>query len=104
MNEEVHRVSVPLWRWEGENGAWHFISVDGAAAEALHATALMRRLESGRRAGFGSVRLTIRVGKSTWQTSAFPLRESGWSIPIANRYRKAEGLIEGSTVKAELRF
>ena len=97
-------MTSPLWRWASENGVWYFISVDGAAADALQATALMRRLESGRRAGFGAVRLTIRVGASAWQTSAFPMREAGWSIPIASKFRKAEGLSEGDPVAAELRF
>ena len=64
-----------LWRWTGENGGnWHFVSIDGAAGEALSATALMDKLEHGRARGFGSVKVTVRIGGSEWATSAFPSR------------------------------
>lgn len=107
---EQHRLDSTLWRWQadpatgaqGPAGTWFFVSVTGAAAEALDATALMHRLEHGRRSGFGSVRLTIRIGATQWQTSAFPMRERGWAIPVSAKVRKAEALGEGDRVAIEL--
>lgn len=102
--EESHSFTTTLVQWHSEShGTWHFIGVPAPVAEALDATALMHRLETGRRSGFGSVKLTIRIGSSEWRTSAFPLRDKGWSIPVSAKVRKAEGLIAGDTLEAMLR-
>lgn len=105
MMDETIKISAPLWRWTGGNGgAWFFVTVDGEAGEALSATALMRRLEGGRRTGWGSVKIEVTVGDSTWATSAFPSRDTGWIVPIKASVRKVEGLTEGETVHAAIRF
>lgn len=92
--------TVSLWRWRGgaQGGDWHFVSIDGAGGEALSAHALAERLETGRRRGFGSVRVRVTVGASTWDTSAFPMQGRGWSIPVKAAVRRAEGLAEGDPV------
>jgi len=88
----------PLWRWTGgENGSWHFLTISGDAADALTETALMRRLE-GMARGFGSLRVTATIGDTSWQTSVFPSRETGWMLPVKAAVRKAEGLGEGDEV------
>lgn len=94
-----------LWRWTSPKGpaAWHFVTIDGAAGEALSATALMRRLEGGGR-GFGSLKVTVTIGDSRWQTSVFPSRNEGWMLPVKAAVRKAEGLGEGDVVALELEF
>ena len=90
--------TAQLWRWTGgDNGSWHFLTISGDAGEALTATALMRRLE-GMARGFGSLRVTATIGESTWQTSVFPSRETGWMLPVKAAVRKAEGLVEGDEV------
>jgi len=100
---ETHRFTTTLVLWHSEShGKWHFIQVPEPAASALEATALMRRLESGRRGGFGAVKLTVRIGASEWPTSAFPIRETGWSIPISAKVRKAEALVAGDSVDVTL--
>jgi hypothetical protein len=103
--EDTHRFTTTLVQWHSQgHGVWHFIGVVPAVAEALDGTALMRRLESGRRAGFGAVKLTIRIGRTEWRTSAFPIKETGWSIPISAKVRKAEGLVAGDDVEVTLTF
>jgi arginine/ornithine N-succinyltransferase beta subunit len=95
----------PLWRWTTASApaAWHFITIDGAAGEALGATALMRRLE-GLAKGFGSLRVEARIGDSAFKTSVFPSRELGWLLPVKAAVRKAEGIGEGDAVTVELAF
>lgn len=103
--EDTHHFTTTLVQWHSEgSGVWHFIGVTDDVGEALSGTALMRRLESGRRAGFGAVKLTIRIGRTEWQTSAFPIKETGWSIPISAKVRKAEGLAAGDSVDVTLTF
>lgn len=97
--------SGPLWRWTTPTApaAWFFVTIDGAAGEALSATALMRRLE-GLSKGFGSLKVTARIGDSVFKTSVFPSKELGWMLPVKASVRKTEGLGEGDEVKVELEF
>ena len=101
--EHTISVNAPLWRWTGGNGGdWYFVSIGGAAGEALSAQALMDRLERGQGRGWGSVKVQARVGQTSWSTSAFPLKGSGWAIPIKLSVRRAEGLAEGQPVPLSL--
>ncbi|MFM5931954.1 MAG: DUF1905 domain-containing protein [Novosphingobium sp.] len=101
MSESITH-SGTLWRWTGGNGgAWHFISIDGEAGEALSATALMRRLE-GLSRGFGSLKVRATIGDSTFATSVFPSSSEGWMLPVKAAVRKAEGLGEGDAVEVVL--
>ncbi len=106
MSQAHYDLDVTLWRWSGgENGGdWFFATVDGVVGEALSATALMHRLETGRRAGWGSVKISVTVGETSWRTSAFPGKEQGWMVPIKAAVRKAEGLVEGEPFIIELMF
>jgi Domain of unknown function (DUF1905) len=95
----------PLWRWTTDKapGTWHFVTIDGAAGEALSATALMRRLERQSR-GFGSLKVTATIGESVFTTSVFPAKELGWLLPVKAAVRKAEGIGEGVVVEVMLDF
>jgi len=93
----------PLWRWTSSSGtgSWHFLTIDGAAGEALGATALMRRLERSI-GGFGSLKVTATIGDSTFRTSLFPSKSQGWLLPVKASVRKAEGIGEGDEVAVVL--
>lgn len=91
-----------LWRWSGGNGgSWHFLTVDGAAGEAVSGTALMRRMERTI-GGFGSLKVTARIGDTTFRTSLFPSKEMGWLLPVKASVRRAEGIGEGDRVAVTL--
>ena len=99
--EVVH--TAPLWRWSGGGSAsWFFVTIGDEAAEAIAATALMRRLELGNARGFGSVRVRATVGHTTWATSVFPQKGEGYLLPVKAAVRKAEGLAEGDAVTVSL--
>ena len=93
----------PLWRWTtpAAPAAWHFITIDGAAGETLSATALMRRME-GLSRGFGSLKVAATIGETTFKTSVFPSKETGWLLPIKASVRKAEQLTDGAVVELVL--
>ena len=105
MTTETITHTGPLWRWTtpAAAAAWHFITIDGAAGEALSATALMRRLEGAAR-GFGSIKVTAQIGDSAFKTSLFPSKELGWLLPVKSSVRKAEGISEGDVVEVVLEF
>ena len=93
----------PLWRWTTPSApaAWHFVTIDGEAGEALSGTAIMRRMEGNAR-GFGSIKVVATIGASTFETSVFPSKESGWLLPVKASVRKAEGLGAGDVVVVSL--
>jgi len=79
-----------------------FVAIVGEAADAVAAHELMRRVERGKRRGFGSVKVTVQVGGSRWQTSLFPQKAGGWFLPIKKPVRLAEGLEDGEPVEVVL--
>jgi hypothetical protein len=103
MNETVNHTSE-LWLWSGEgNGSWHFLTIDGAAGEAIAAHEAMRRLELGKGRGFGSVKVVAEIGESRWTTSVFPSKpHGGYVLPVKASVRKAEGIAAGDIVRATL--
>tara|TARA_A100001391_G_scaffold83275_2_gene54547 strand:- start:42674 stop:42997 length:324 start_codon:yes stop_codon:yes gene_type:complete len=96
---------VWLWNSATSPGSWHFLTIDGAAGEAIAAHEAMRRLEFGHGRGFGSVKVRAQIGGSAWNTSVFPSSETGgYILPLKAAIRKAEGIAKGSeaTVTLEL--
>ncbi|MEO6041305.1 MAG: DUF1905 domain-containing protein [Croceibacterium sp.] len=79
-----------------------FVAVTGAAAEAVAAHEFARRLQLGQRRGFGSVKVTVRLGDTRWQTSLFPQKGGGWFLPVKKPVRLAERLDYGDTLAVEL--
>lgn len=101
MSTETHTVTAVLWIWTNDKApaSWHFLTIDGEAGEAIHALALMRRLENGRRRGWGSMKVSAKIGQTTWQTSIFPANDvKGWMLPVKAAVRKAERLVAGDQV------
>ena len=102
---ETHTVTAALWLWTSDKApaSWHFLTINGDAAEAIHALALMRRLESGRRRGWGAMRVSVIIGQTRWDTSMFPDKVSGgWLLPVKASVRKAECLVAGDEVTLTL--
>ena len=79
-----------------------WVPLGGEAADAVAAHELVRRVERGKRRGFGSVKVTAQVGGSRWQTSLFPQKSGGWFLPIKKPVRLAEGLEQGEPVEVVL--
>jgi hypothetical protein len=53
--------------------------------------------------GFGSQKVEVTVGRTTWSTSIFPSEQSGtYVLPVKQAVRKAEGLEAGSTARVTL--
>jgi Domain of unknown function (DUF1905) len=99
---ETHTLTAPLWIWTTDKApaSWHFVTLDGEVADAIHALALMRRLEGGRKRGWGSIKVRATVGGTSWETSIFSAKEmGGWLLPVKAAVRKAEGLVAGDLVR-----
>ncbi|MEM6857922.1 MAG: DUF1905 domain-containing protein [Pseudomonadota bacterium] len=94
---------LPLTHWQGDRGTYHLVTFSGAAAESLAQHALLERLELERRRGFGSVKLTARIGNTKWLTSVFPQKgQSEWVLLVSKEVMRAEDLARGDQVDIEL--
>ena len=84
-----------LWQWKG--GSWHFATLPTSVSEDIKAFA------GGSRRGFGSVKVSARIGDTRWNTSVFPSKEHGaFLLPVKAAVRKAEGLEVGGGFEVEL--
>ena len=97
------RFTATLLAWRTEDyGDIRYVSIAGAAAEAVAAHEFERRLEFGRRRGFGSVKVDAGIGASCWSTSVFPQREGGWFLPVRKAICRAEALETDDEVEVRL--
>jgi hypothetical protein len=91
----VHRFTAELWRWQGD-APWHFLTVPGEVSDDV-------RDAAGAPVAFGSVRVRVTVGSTTWSTSLFPHRESGgYLLPVKKDVRVREDLEVGEPVDVAL--
>ena len=88
--------TAELWEHDGP-GAWHFLSVPEAVADEIEEACRTSA------SAFGSVRVAVTVGSTTWATSLFPDRKRAtYLLPVKRTVREAEGLAPGSVVAVEL--
>ena len=103
MSAETVSFIAPLLVWRTEQyGDIGYVRITGEAAETIVTHELLRRLELGRRRGFGSVKVEAVTGASRWSTSVFPQKEGGWFLPVKKAICRAEGLEAGDQVALRL--
>lgn len=91
----MHRFEGELWLWDGD-AAWHFVTLPGELSDDLRARA-------GAPRGFGSIRVRVTVGGTTWSTSVFPdSRRGAYLLPVKKEVRRREGLELGDPVPVQL--
>jgi hypothetical protein len=82
-----------LWIWDARrDDSWTFVSLPADASEEI------RELADGPPRGFGSLRVRVTIGATTWTTSIFPDKARGsYALPIKRAVRRAEGIDAGDT-------
>lgn len=91
-----YRFDAELWLYEGD-AAWCFVTVPGDVSDDIAArTAEHRR-------GFGSVRVRVTVGSTTWTTSVFPdSKKAAYLLPVKKEVRVRESLEFGERLAVTL--
>jgi hypothetical protein len=70
----------------GEN-PWYFVTLPPDQSDEID------ELTAATRRGFGSVRVRVTVGQTTWATSIFPdTKRQSYVLPIKKQVRLSEGL------------
>lgn len=89
-----YRFQAELWVYPGEN-PWYFVTLPFDHADEIEE---LTRTTSTQR-GFGSVRVRVTVGSTTWATSVFPDNKAkSYVLPMKKQVRTAERLTEGAPV------
>lgn len=90
--------SATVWQWQGDGPAtWRFVTLPFDVTDEID------DLTSNATRGFGSVRVKVTVGATTWTTSVFPSKEhKSFILPVKAAVRKAEGLTDGSVARVHL--
>ena len=95
---ETYEFVAELWRWDARRGdSWTFLTVPAEESADLH-----DRAQAQPRAGFGSVRVSVTIGATTWRTSAFPSADGTYAVPVKQAVRRAEGVEAGDPVTVRL--
>ncbi|MPV35691.1 DUF1905 domain-containing protein [Georgenia subflava] len=93
-----YEFDAPLWVWDARQAdTWTFVSLPEEVADEIDE--LMARFARG----FGSVRVEVTVGGTTWRTSIFPSKqERTYMLPVKQAVRRAERLEPGDVVHVRL--
>ncbi|MFJ8437209.1 DUF1905 domain-containing protein [Kitasatospora sp. NPDC094019] len=82
-----------LWIWEARRADnWTFVGLPVEVSEEIHDLTA-----AGPRRGFGSLRVRVTIGASSWQTSIFPASDGAYVLPVKRAVRKAEDLDPGDS-------
>lgn len=92
MTGDRYEFESTLWAWAARKELWVFATVSDEASDEI---ADQPRPPSG----FGAVKVRVRLGESTWETSIFPgVDASGYVLPIKKAVRARAGVGVGDTV------
>ena len=96
MARATYAFAAELWEWSAK-ASWFFLNVPEDDADDIEE-------RFGRTAaGFGSIRVEVTIGATTWRTSVFPSKENGtYVLPVKKSVRVAEGLEPGGIAHVEL--
>lgn len=91
-----YRFTAELWLHQGD-AAWYFVALPHEVSDDIEARS------ADTRRGFGSVKVEVTVGATTWSTSVFPdTKRETYILPVKKAVRKAEGLDDGDDVAIRL--
>jgi len=129
-----YKIKEKVWLYPGEAGSWYFITLDkkvskeikvlryknngpgtfaGSSARKCESCSLSRFSRStspiketyGKvHRGFGSIRVTVTVGDTTWKTSVFPNKDGTYGLPIKASVRQKEGILRDDVIEVQLVF
>jgi hypothetical protein len=97
MPSETFQFKAKVWVYDGP-APWHFVTLP------KRLSARIKREFGHQGRGFGSLRVSVRVGQSSWQTSIFPDKQVGYVLPLKAAVRKKEGIKGADSRDFEIRL
>ena len=97
MSPTRYSFKATLWPWKEHEGSWWFVTVPEDVSDEIE------DLHGGSAGGFGSIKVEVTVGGTTWRTSLFPSSEQrAYVLPMRKAVRSAESLEEGVPFEVSL--
>ena len=82
-----------VWFYPGKAG-WYFLTLAKEPSEAI------RKSFGPVARAWGSLPVTVTIGKTSWETSTFPDKKAGaYLFPLKADVRKKEKIAEGDRIK-----
>ena len=89
-----------LYHYHSDKVSWVFVTLPDDTADGIR---FFSQNDGQKRRGFGSVKVSVRIGETSWNTSVFPDKNSGsYLLPIKASVRKAENVSAGDEVAFNL--
>lgn len=93
-----YEFTAKLWLYNGK-AAWHFITLPQDIADEI------REIFSSDRIGWGSIRVSVTIGRTRWNTSIFPDKKSkSYLLPVKTEVRHENSLADGDETKVRLQI
>lgn len=99
LGSYIFESTIWLWTTDKAPASWHFITVPEDTSDAI------KEMHGSSAKGFGSIKVNVTIGNSTWSTSLFPESKTGcYILPLKAAIRKAEniGVDDSVSVKLEV--
>jgi hypothetical protein len=97
MSYAPYRFTASLWPWEDRDDSWWFVTVPEDLSDDIE------EQHGASAGGFGSIKVEVTVGDTTWRTSLFPsAQERAYVLPVKKAVRTAETLVEGEPFELSL--
>jgi CTP-dependent riboflavin kinase len=107
MKTKLKPFTSQIWIYPSESASWHFVTLPSEYSEIIN-NRRKEIMKVGR--DFGTVKVSVSVGKSTWSSSVFPTKTlntkgvTEYILPINAKIRRAEGLQQGDTCTLSIEF
>lgn len=96
MATSDYEFTAEVWEHDG-NASWHFVSLPEHIADDID------ELHGHNAKGFGSLKVEVTIGATSWSTSIFPDSKRGtYVLPVKKVVRTAEGLADGTPARVHL--
>jgi hypothetical protein len=96
VSASAYVFEATVWEHDGA-GSWHFVSLPEPEADEID------ELHGHNAKGFGSLRVQVTIGKTTWLTSIFPdTKRCTYVLPVKKAVRAAEGLSDGTVTRVQI--
>ena len=90
------KFSAEMYLWKSD-ASWYFVTLPHEVSDEIDFRYV------GPKRGFGSIRVRVRVGDTTWDTSVFPSKEAeSFVLPVKSQVREAEALELRQSIDFEL--
>ena len=99
MSKDIFRIRAEVWLYPGENASWHFVSVPKDISSEI------RERFGERSRGWGSLPVTVTIGRTNWSTSIFPDKKSAaYLLPLKAAVRAKERIRVGEEIVFSIRM